>query len=90
MYSVFLIGATYWSVFARDAQVGRSQVLREASLQVRDVWKQAANRLHALTVLVERLQGSFHCTDLGFNQFDAEFNALFGGVIFRIEILQNF
>ncbi len=53
VFCFFLIGATYWSVFAREAKVGRSKVLREASLQVRDVWKQAPNRLHALTVLVE-------------------------------------
>ncbi len=42
------------------------------------------------TVLVERLQGSFHCTDLGFSLFDAEFYALFDGVIFKIQILQFF
>ncbi len=42
------------------------------------------------TVLVERLSGSFHCTDLGFSLFDAEFYALFDGVIFKIDILQFF
>ncbi len=38
-------------------------------------------------MLVERLQGSFHCTDLGFSLFDAEFHALFVGVICKIDIL---
>ncbi len=40
------------------------------------------------TVLVKRLLGSFHCTDLGFSLSDAEFYALFDGVIFKIDILQ--
>ncbi len=40
------------------------------------------------TVLVERLLGSFHCTDVGFSLFDAEFYALFDGIIFNIDILQ--
>ncbi len=38
------------------------------------------------TVLVERLSGSFHCTDLEFSLFDA----LFDGVIFKIDILNFF
>ncbi len=42
------------------------------------------------TVLVKRLSGSFHCTDLEFLLFDAEFSALFDGVIFKIDILQFF
>ncbi len=42
------------------------------------------------TVIVERLQGSFHCTDLGFSLFDAEFYALFHGVILKIHILLFF
>ncbi len=32
-------------------------------------------------MLVERLLGSFHSTDLGFGLFDAEFYAVFDGVI---------
>ncbi len=36
------------------------------------------------TALVERLQGLFHCTDLGFSPFDAEFYALFDGVFFKL------
>ncbi len=40
------------------------------------------------TVLVERLSGSFHCTDMEFSLFDAEFYALFDGVISKIDILQ--
>ncbi len=42
------------------------------------------------TVLVERLAGSFHCVDLGFSLFDAEFYALFDGVLFKINVLQFF
>ncbi len=38
------------------------------------------------TVLVERFKG----WDLGFSLFDAEFNALFDGIIFKIDILQSF
>ncbi len=41
-------------------------------------------------MLVERLQGSFHCMDLGFSLFDVEFYALFDGVIFKIDILHFF
>ncbi len=40
-------------------------------------------------MFVERLWGSFHCTDLGFSLFDAEFYALFDGVIFKIRIQGN-
>ncbi len=42
------------------------------------------------TVLVERLKSSFHCTDLVFSLFDAEFYAPFDCVIFKIDILQFF
>ncbi len=41
-------------------------------------------------MLVKRLWGSFHCTDLEFSLFDAEFYALFDGVIPKIDILQSF
>ncbi len=43
-----------------------------------------------ITVLASPLKGSFHCTDLGFSLFDAEFYALFDGGIFKINILQFF
>ncbi len=36
-------------------------------------------------MLVERLEGSFHRTDSGFSLFDAQFNALFDGVILKID-----
>ncbi len=38
-------------------------------------------------VLVELLWGSFHCKDLEFSLFNAEFYALLDGVIFKIDIL---
>ncbi len=41
-------------------------------------------------VLVERLYGSCHCMDLGITHFDAEFYALFDGLIVEIDILQFF
>ncbi len=41
-------------------------------------------------MLIDRLQGSFHCTDLEIGLFDAEFHALFDGVILKIDILQFF
>ncbi len=42
------------------------------------------------TVLAKRLKGSFHCTDLRFSLFDAEFYAVFDDIIFKINILQFF
>ncbi len=42
------------------------------------------------TVLVERLLGSFHSTDLRFGLVDAEFYAVFDGAISEINILQFF
>ncbi len=42
------------------------------------------------TVLEERLYFPFHCTDLGFSLFDAEFYVFFDGVIFKIDISQLF
>ncbi len=42
------------------------------------------------TVLAKRLEGSFHCTDLGFSLFDAKIYGLFDGVIFKIDVLKFF
>ncbi len=48
------------------------------------------NAVKRPTVLVERLKGSFHYKDIRLILFDAEFYALFDGVMFKIDVLQFF
>ncbi len=44
-------------------------------------WKK---RIEPYTVLVERIEGSFEWTDLGFNLIDTGFYALLVGVILKL------